>query len=81
LMQFQSDILNTKIYRPKIIETTALGSAMLAGLAIGFWKNKEELVRKMKIDRVFTPKMKGAERKQLYHHWKRAVERARGWIE
>jgi glycerol kinase len=81
LMQFQSDILNTKIYRPKIIETTALGSAMLAGLAIGFWKNKEELMRRLEIDHIFTPKMKEAERKQLYHKWKRAVERAKGWMD
>ncbi len=81
LMQFQADILNTQIYRPKIIETTALGSAMLAGLAIGFWKNKEELMARLKIDKLFKPQMKEEERQRLYHDWKRAVERSKGWIE
>ncbi|MFH0701611.1 MAG: glycerol kinase GlpK [Candidatus Woesearchaeota archaeon] len=81
LMQFQSDILNTPIYRPKIIETTALGSAMLAGLAVGFWKNKEELMARMKMDKIFKPRMKDSERQRLYYNWKRAVERSRGWIE
>ena len=81
LMQFQADILNTKVQRPEIIETTALGAAMLAVLALGFWKNKAELIQKKGINKIFVPQMKKEEQKQLYHNWKKAVERSKNWLE
>jgi glycerol kinase len=62
-------------------ETTALGAAYLAGLAVGYWKDQAEIEQKWAIDREFLPQMDEAERDQLYRGWKRAVERARGWIE
>lgn len=81
LMQFQADILNTVVIRPKINETTALGAAYLAGLAIGFWKNKQELKKLWQVEERFKPKMKEKERDVLYSSWKRAVERALRWEE
>ena len=78
LMQFQADILKTKVERPKIIETTALGAAYLAGLATGFW-TKEEISTGWQLDKAFKPKMKATERKRLYNGWKKAVKRAMGW--
>jgi len=80
LMQFQSDILKTALERPLIIETTALGAAGLAGLAAGFWKDKNEFRYRRKIDRIFKPKMNDNIRKTYYLLWKRAVSRAKGWI-
>jgi len=77
LMQFQSDLLGVPVVRPRVVETTALGAAYLAGLAVGFWKDKEEIASK--VDRRFTPKMKSAVRKQLLAGWERALERAKGW--
>lgn len=81
LMQFQADIMNTIVKRPKITETTALGAAYLAGLAVGFWKDKEEIKRNWKIDKSFTPYMEQKKRDKLYRNWKRAVERALNWEE
>ncbi len=81
ILQFQADIVNTNISRPKNIETTALGAAFLAGLAVGFWKNKEEILTYRKIDKDFKPEMSEEKRKELYNGWKRAVERSREWIE
>ncbi|PNR98654.1 glycerol kinase [Petrotoga mexicana DSM 14811] len=81
LMQFQSDILGVEVERPVVNETTALGAAYLAGLAVGFWNGQEELLRKWKRDALFTPKMADGERERLYAGWKRAVERAKNWIE
>jgi len=78
LMQFQSDILKTKVERPVIIETTALGAAYLAGLATGFW-SKEDITKGWQIDKTFKPKMKAAERKKLYSGWKKAVKRSMDW--
>jgi glycerol kinase len=63
-MQFQSDIVNTKVIRPTMVETTALGAAYLAGLAVGFWKDVEELKSKWKVDQVFAPLMDDAQRMQ-----------------
>lgn len=77
LMQFQSDILNCKIQRPKCLETTALGATYLAGLATGIYKNKEELVELQLIDKVFMPIMKEERRISLYKGWKKAVEATR----
>jgi glycerol kinase len=62
-------------------ETTALGAAYLAGLAVGYWDSQEEIEQKWAMDREFVPSMDEAEREKLYKGWKRAVERARGWIE
>lgn len=79
LMQFQSDILNKPIFRPKNVETTALGAAFCAGLATGVWKSKEEILDSWKIDRIFTPEMKASKREAMYGKWKRAVELCKGW--
>ncbi len=81
MLQFQADILNTTILRPKNIETTALGAAFLAGLAVGFWKNKEEIIQNRETDKEFLPKMDEPKRATLYNGWRRAVERSREWIE
>jgi len=78
LMQFQSDILGVPVERPKIIETTALGAAYLAGLATGFWK-KENIQNKWLLDRSFQPAMDPAQSKQLYHTWQVAVKRTMNW--
>jgi glycerol kinase len=81
LMQFQADITNTKVERPVVAETTALGAAYLAGLATGFWQSQDEIARKWAIDRAFEPQMAEGEREELYRNWKRAVERAQKWAE
>ena len=81
LMQFQSDILNTKVLRPEIIETTALGAAYLAGLAVGFWKNKEEIKKNWRLNKEFTPDLPDNLREKYYIHWKKAVEKAKSWEE
>ncbi|MFC4738334.1 glycerol kinase GlpK [Bacillus daqingensis] len=73
LMQFQADILGTEVERPVIQETTALGAAYLAGIAVGFWKNKEEVIEQWSVERSFTPNMAEEERKDLYDGWKTAV--------
>ena len=78
LMQFQSDILNVKVIRPKVIETTALGAAYLAGIAVGFYK-KEELFKNQHISASFEPKMKSDKREKLLKGWKKAVERSKNW--
>lgn len=79
MMQFQSDILNKPIFRPKNVETTALGAAFCAGLATGVWKDKEEVLDNWKVDRIFTPEMKSDKRHELYELWQKAVERSKGW--
>lgn len=79
LMQFQADILNTNVERPSVTETTALGVAYLAGLASGFWKNKDEILQNRILDRVFYPEMEKGLRDKLFRGWKRAVERSRHW--
>lgn len=76
LMQFQSDILGTKIQRPKCMETTALGAAFLAGLAVGFWKDTEEIAETWKMDREFTPQMEKQTAENLYEKWQKAVKAA-----
>lgn len=73
LMQFQSDILNTKVLRPKVTETTALGAAYLAGLAVGYWKNIEEIQQQWQIDKTFTPTMEASKRKELTVGWQKAI--------
>ncbi|MGY0218883.1 glycerol kinase GlpK [Endozoicomonadaceae bacterium StTr2] len=81
LMQFQSDILNTQVVRPKVIETTAAGAAYLAGLAVGYWKNTEDLQQNISADRSFEPAMEEEQREKRYRGWQRAVERSRNWEE
>ena len=77
LMQFQADILGVAVDRPKVIETTALGAALLAGLGVGLWKSEEELERVRKPDRVFRPRMAPEQREALYQGWRRAVAAVR----
>ena len=72
-MQFQSDILNTDVQRPKVTEVTALGAAYLAGLAVGYWGSLDEVADKAEIDRVFEPAQDETKRAQRYNGWKRAV--------
>lgn len=79
LLQFQSDILATRVHRPEVQETTALGAAYLAGLAVGYWTDLEDLRRNWVLDREFTPQMEQPVRDRLYNDWKRAVQRAVGW--
>ncbi len=79
LMQFQSDILNCKVVRPTITETTALGAAYLAGLAVGYWNSMDEIQQQWQIDTVFSSNMKHSERNSLSAEWKRAVASAIHW--
>lgn len=79
LMQFQADILSTIVERPMITETTALGAAYLAGLAVGFWKDKNDVLANWQIDNVFKPQMETARKERLYKGWKRAVEKSFDW--
>ncbi len=81
LMQIQADIFNFKVVRPKLLETTALGAAYLAGLAVGFWKSLDDLKDQWSIDKVFSPKMQQSEAKDLIHNWHKAVSRSKNWIE
>ncbi len=81
LMQFQSDILSIPVVRPKVTETTALGAAYAAGLAVGFFKDTDELGANWAIDHRWDPKMDSAERERLYGNWKKAVTRSFDWVE
>jgi glycerol kinase len=78
-MQFQSDILNVKVVRPKIIETTALGAAYLAGLAVGFWKSADEISNYWQQEKLFTSQMEDTTRTELMKGWQRAVKAAIAW--
>jgi glycerol kinase len=80
LMQFQADILDVPVQRPAVTETTALGAAYLAGLAVGFWRDTSELAANWSAERTFEPQMSAERREMLYDGWRRAVERARGWV-
>jgi glycerol kinase len=80
LMQMQADILGVPVVRPIVNETTALGAACAAGLAVGMWESPEDLARHWIADRTFEPRTTASERDTGYAQWKRAVERARGWI-
>jgi glycerol kinase len=81
LMQFQADILGVPIQPSAVAETTSLGAAYLAGLAVGVWKDTTELARMWRAAKTYEPSMSADERETLYSGWKRAVERTRGWIE
>lgn len=81
LMQFQSDVLNVPVIRPKVAETTALGAAYAAGLAVGYWAEVEDLRVNWAKDKEWHPKMDDATRAKDYKDWKKAVTRTFGWIE
>lgn len=81
MMQIQSDMIRTNVNRPKMVETTAIGAAYLAGLAVGFWKDTDEIEKIREVDKVFEPKMDIQKREKRYRGWQRAVERSRDWVE
>lgn len=81
LMQFQSDILGVAVQRPQTTETTALGAAFLAGLAVGFWRDRAEIAACWSVERSFAPTMDALVREKKYRGWKRAVERSLAWAE
>lgn len=81
LMQFQADLLGCEIKRPQVIETTAIGAAFLAGLAVGFWKDRGELQALWAADRSFQPEMEKDKQEKLIHFWHKAVERSKNWVE
>jgi glycerol kinase len=79
LMQFQSDILGVPVLRPEITETTALGAASLAGLAIGLWENESALAQHWQCEKRFEPRMSDDERQTRLERWQEAITRATGW--
>ena len=79
LLQFQSDILGKSVQRPVVNETTALGAAYLAGLAVGFWKNSSDVTDNWELDRAFRPAMKPKARAEKVARWRNAVERSKAW--
>ncbi|MDP9202060.1 MAG: glycerol kinase GlpK [Gemmatimonadota bacterium] len=81
LMQLQADLLNVPVVRPKVAETTALGAAYLAGLAVGYWKSQADIARQWQADKRFTPAMKPAARNRIAKGWARALSRAKAWEE
>jgi glycerol kinase len=81
LMQFQADILDAPVIRPKVTETTALGAAYAAGLAVGFWNNADDLRANWAIDHTWAPRMAADRRDHYYKCWKKAVDRSFGWID
>jgi glycerol kinase len=81
LMQFQADIMNTSVVRPVITETTALGAAYLAGLAVGYWENMDAIRNQWQADKKFDASMEEVERKQLLKDWHRAVKAAKAWAD
>jgi glycerol kinase len=80
LCQFQADILGIPVERPASTESTALGAAFLAGLAVGFWKDEKDLAAQLKISKRFEPLMPASRRDELYAGFERAVERSKAWI-
>jgi glycerol kinase len=79
LMQFQADLLGVPVVRPKVSETTALGAAYLAGLAVGYWNDPGEIAMQWQADRKFVSTMKPARRKELLAGWNKALKRAKAW--
>ena len=80
-MQFQSDILDVDVVRPQVAETTALGAAYAAGLAVGFWKTEDDIRTNWAEDKRWSPTMDPAQREKLYKGWKKAVTRTFDWVE
>jgi glycerol kinase len=79
LMQFQADLLGVPVLRPKVLETTALGAAYLAGLTVNLWSSPEEVAKHWKLERRFEPRMEAAKREELMGRWREAVQRSKGW--
>ena len=79
LMQFQADVLQIPVVRPTVLETTALGAAYMAGLAVGYWKSVEELAENWQVGERFEPRMSAADARRLHERWSKAVERAKAW--
>jgi glycerol kinase len=79
MMQFQADLLQIPVVRPAVTETTALGAAYLAGLAVGYWKNIESISKQWKAEKVFEPKMAQSQVDELRSRWNVALERAKDW--
>jgi glycerol kinase len=80
-MQFQADVLGVPVVRPAVTETTALGAAFAAGLAVGFWSDQDELRERWSEDRRWEPRMDESEREREYVQWKKAVTRSFDWVE
>jgi glycerol kinase len=81
LMQFQSDLLGVPVVRPLVTETTSVGAAYAAGLAVGFWADEKELRSHWQAERTWEPKMDAGTRERLRSEWKKAVQRTLGWVE
>ena len=81
MMQFQADLLRVPVVRPKVLETTALGVAYLAGLAVGYWDTRDEISRKWHADKTFKPTMPVAQAEALRKKWRSALERSRAWVD
>jgi glycerol kinase len=81
LCQFQADLLDVAVHRPRIVETTALGAAYLAGLGAGIWRSLAEVASLWQVERTFTPSMAPSRREDLYRSWQRALGRSREWVE
>ena len=79
LMQFQADIIDAGVQRPSCVETTAMGAAYLAGLAVGYWKSKEDVIANWSVDREFKPAMDGERREKELAGWRQAVKATLGW--
>ena len=80
LMQFQADILDVPVIRPKVAETTALGAAYAAGLAVGYWASQDEIKKNWALDKRIEPRMPASERERLYRSWQKAVRRSLDWV-
>jgi glycerol kinase len=81
LLQFQADLLGVPVRRPVVAETTALGAAYLAGLAVGYWKDTADVTRNWALDREFSPALPAERREALYRGWQKAVKRSLDWVE
>jgi glycerol kinase len=80
-MQFQADILNVDVVRPKVAETTALGAAYAAGLAVGYWEGEDDIRNNWGEDKRWTPNMDDAERGRQYRNWQKAVTKTLDWVD
>lgn len=80
LMQIQADLLQCEVLRPKVTETTALGAALLAGLAVGFWRDLDDIKERWSVDKTFSPDH-SKDHRQLLHYWKKAIERTKDWLD
>ena len=80
-MQIQADLLGVPVVRPKVLETTALGAAYLAGLAVGFWQDAGAIQKNWQMDHVFTPTLSRERAAEMMHGWRKAVDRSKRWVE